>query len=417
MLCCDNISVTKLPVFFHMLRSLLLYLFVIVAFISLTPAHALEVKDLYQASVAINSQTSRDRSAALKDALAAVMIKVGGKKSVLDNAILKKALKNHQQYLTQYRYHQKAVRSDNKTSAQNSYNEKQLFLLASFNEEKINNLFQQANLPLWGSLRPQVLLWLIDEQGFTRTIMSNSTDSALPFMVNEFSARRGLPIMMPLMDLTDASQIAVSDIWGRFERPIREASSRYNAEAIVVMRVSNSSLNVSERFVEQDRESENATTANCGLLCIDAKTLQQDYVLDWSLITAQQTFSQQYHGGDRQVLLQQGLGDITEVIYQHYALSTSSENDFVIEVANIGSLSTYMQVFNFLDDLSAVKTVTLLSAKGESRRFQLQLLGSVDALLASLKLNKQLKQYIDPLAEINNDTDSQLTPVFYWGEK
>ena len=48
--------------------------------------------------------------------------------------------------------------------------------------------------------------------------------------------------MMPLMDLTDANQLTTSDVWGRFQQPIKEASSRYLAEAIVVMRISNSSL-------------------------------------------------------------------------------------------------------------------------------------------------------------------------------
>ncbi len=404
-----------------MFRCLLLLLFVIVDFIFLIPVQAVEVNDLYQASVAISSQTSRDRPTALKEALGTVMIKVGGEKSVLDNDIIKKALKNHQQYLTQYRYQYKRVRVENALTTASQKYEKQLFLLASFNEEKINRLFQQANLPLWGSLRPQVLLWLVDEQGFARTIMSNSTDSALPFMLNEFSARRGLPIMMPLMDLTDASQINVSDIWGRFEQPIRTASARYFAEAIVVMRISNSSLksvgSSVESVDEQIRESFTDESDNCGLLCAQPKELQQSYVLDWSLITAQQTFSQQYQHSDRQLLLQQGLADITDVIYQHYALSTTSNNDFVIEVANVDSLSTYVRVFNFLQDLSSVKAVTLLSAKGESRRFQLQLLGSVEALLASLKLNKQLKQHYDPLADINNDTENVYTPVFYWGVK
>jgi len=389
-------------------RSFILLLFVIVDFISLTPAQAVEVKDLYQASVAISSQTSRDRPAALKEALAAVMLKVGGEKSVLDNVIIKKALKNHQQYLTQYRYHYKTRRVEKKSAT-----EKQLFLLASFNEEKINRLFQQANLSLWGSLRPQVLLWLIDEQGFTRTIMSNSTDSALPFMVDEFSERRGLPIMMPLMDLIDASQLKVSDIWGRFEQPIRAASARYFAEAIVVMRISNLSLKTGERFASEAGQR-SAQSHDCGLLC---KEQVDSYVLDWSLITAQQTFSQQYQGSERQLLLQQGLADITEVIYQHYALSTTSNNELVIEVANVDTLSTYVQVFNFLKDLSSVKKVTLLSAKGGTRRFQLQLLGSAKALLASLKLNKQLKQYIDPLAELNHEKESLLPPVFYWGAK
>ena len=117
------------------------------------------------------------------------------------------------------------------------------------------------------------------------------------------------------------------------------------------------------------------------------------------------------------LIFDKGLDDITEQIYQYYALSTTSQHDFVIEVANVDSLATYAKVFDFLSNLSAVKSVALLSAKGQSRRFQLQLLGSVEALLASLKLNKQLKQYIDPLADINNETGKALTPVFYWGEK
>jgi hypothetical protein len=397
----------------HMLRSLLLLLFVIVHFIFVMPVKAVEVKDLYQASVAIHSQKNQDRPAALKEALAAVMLKVGGEKSVLDNEMIKKALKNYQQYLTQYRYQQKTIRIES-TSIERKSNNKQLFLLASFNADKINALFQQANLPLWGSLRPQVLLWLIDEQGLSRTIMSNSTDSALPFMVNVFSEQRGLPIMMPLMDLTDASQVSVSDVWGRFEQPIREFSTRYFAEAIAVMRISDSSLKSMDVF---DADESTDEVQNCGLLCSQTEKKQTSYVLDWSLITTQQTFSKQYQGNERQALLAQGLSDITEVIYQHYALSASNEGDFILDVANVDSLSTYVKVFEFLNDLSAVNKVTLLTAKGENRRFKLQLLGSKEALLASLKLDKKLQQHIDPLADLNNESGEDIAPVFFWGVK
>jgi hypothetical protein len=410
-ICCGNIVTTKDSVLFSMFRRFILLLFVIIDLIILSSAQAVEVNDIYQASVAVDSQTSRDRTLALKKALAAVMLKVGGEKSVLDNDLIKSALKKHQLYLNQYRYQHKSVRIENNADSIAHSTNKQLFLIASFNEDKINQLFQQANLPLWGSLRPQVLLWLIDENGFKRTIISNSTNSALPYMVNNFSAQRGLPIMMPLMDLTDASQINVSDIWGRFEQPVREASARYFAEAIVVMRISDSSLKVSEPVTNVDGVLE-VETLDCGLLC---EQENEPFVLDWSLITSKQTFSQQYYGNDRQTLLTLGLADITEVIYQHYALSTTSNNSFVIDVANIDSLKTYVQVFQFLTDLSAVKSVTLLNAKRESRRFELQLLGSPEALLASLKLDKQLKQYIDPLADINNEGDS--TPVFYWGKQ
>lgn len=388
---------------------------VIVAFLFSVSLEAVEVKDLYQASVAIDSQSNSDRGSALKKALAAVMLKVGGVKSVLENDVIKKSLNNYRSYLSQYQYQHKL-----RLQTDDPVNKKQLFLFASFNAEKINQLFQEANLPLWGSLRPQLLLWLIDEQGLTRQIISNTSASNLPFMVNEFSARRGLPIMMPLMDLTDANQIKLSDVWGRFQQPIKEASSRYLAEAIAVMRISNSSL-VALDFSDK----EGMVSNDCGLLCAPSQPKTQEYaldwsLLDWSLVKGQQKFSQQYQGSDPHVLLQQGLADITELIYQRYALSTTSQHDFVIEVSNIDSLATYVDVFDFLNDLSSVKSVTLLRAKGSARHFSLQLLGSKEALLASLKLNKQLRQYIDPLAQFNEasseDSIEPLVPIFYWGQ-
>jgi len=407
-----------------MFKRIVFLLIVIVTFLSSMTLKAVEVKGLYQASIAINSQNSRDRAYALKKALAAVMLKVGGGKSILDNKIIKQSLKNYRLYLSQYRYQHKTLQAANQQS-----NKQQLFLLARFNEDKINQLFQEANLPLWGRLRPQVLLWLIDEQGLTRRILSNSSASNLPFMVNEFSKQRGLPIMMPLMDLIDANQIKLSDVWGRFQQPIKEASSRYLAEAIVVMRISNVSLVSLDHNIEEDIESdiENDIEINeCGLLCVQSQSKKQNYVLDWSLldwsfIKGQQKFSQQYIGNVPQELLQQGLADITELIYQRYALSTTSQHDVVIEVANVDSLATYVEVFDFLNNLSSVKTVTLLSAKAEARRFNLQLLGSADVLLASLKLNKKLTLFIDPLAQFNElPSEKSLeklekpVPIFYW---
>jgi hypothetical protein len=404
-----------------MFKTLILLLLVMVSFLPFTAIEAVEVKDLYQASVTINSRNNTDRAIALKEALSAVMVKVGGNKSVLDNKIIKKSLNDYRLYLNQYRYQLKIIHSI-KSIGENQTQTKQLFLLASFNEDKINQLFQQANLAIWGSLRPQVLLWLVDEDGLTRTIISNSTDSNLPLIVNDFSAQRGLPIMMPLMDFTDASQVTLSDIWGRFEQPVRKASNRYFAEAIVVIRISNSSL-----LASNTQTNVNVEPNNCGLLCTQTTLNEQRYILDWSLLAlnlegGQKRVSQQYQGSEQKQLLQQGLAEITELIYQQYALSTTSNNDFIIEVANIDSLTTYVDVFDFLTNLSAVKSVTLLNAKGASRRFNLQLLGSSDALVASLKLDKQLKQFIDPLAKfnestLNNDAGEITVPIFYWGNQ
>lgn len=343
---------------------------------------ALEVHDLYQANVDVDSQIKQQREQAIEKALASVFLKVGGNKSALTHDVLQTAQKNASHYVSQYRYQR---------------NDGQLSLVVSFNAAKVNQLFKTADLPLWGSLRPQVLLWLIDEQGARRSIVASDADSIIPLTVNDFSIQRGLPIIMPLMDLTDNEQVLLSDFWGYFYQQVEQASLRYFADTVVVMRISDSSL-VSER----DRAALN--DISCGLLC-QQQVVDKPRVLDWKVYTQNALYTQQYQGVDKLSLITKGLSDITELIYQSYALSTTAENDFVIEVQNITSLKSDTEVANFLINLSAIKAVTLISAQGDVRRFKLDLIGSKASFIASLKLNNKLTQLIQ--SEIESRIDTQ----------
>lgn len=366
------------------------------ALFTVTSAYGVEVTDLYVAKVPVSSQSGNERISALKQAMRFVLVKVGGQESVHQSSVnarkvFNKALKNYKSYMAQYRYERAGG---------------QIFLVATFDEAKINDLFSQANLPLWGRLRPLILLWVVDEHGLSRNVLSDSSVSQLPAIAKQFSNYRGLPLMMPLMDLTDLTQINTAELWGRFPQSVKQASQRYLAEAIVIIRISNSSL-----------LPELAEPENCQPLCA-----QNNYALDWTLISPSrqsqaqqksQQYSELYQGQNRQNLIEQALADITQVIYQEYALSTTTQNEFLIDVANIDSLTTYLNVSSFLEQLSSVQSVKLISAKGSNWRFDLKLIGSQRSLLASLQLSKQLRQYIDPLAAVELDA----VPVFYWGNK
>lgn len=337
---------------------------------------ALEVNDLYQVNIVVDSQDSELREQAIKKALQGVFLKVGGKKSVLTHKVLRQAQKRASRYVSQYRYQRK---------------DEQLSLVVSFNENKVNQLFKKANLALWGSLRPQVLLWLIDEQGTSRNMIAADAESIIPASVNDFSIERGLPIIMPLMDLTDNENVVLSDFWGYFPEQIQQASLRYFADTVVVMKVSDSSLVMD---TEQSETTGDLDNISCGLLCVEQK-VESPKVLEWRIYTQGTLYVQKYQGVDKVSLINQGLSDITEFIYQSYALLASAENEVVIEVQNVTSLTSDSQVFNFLTDLSSVKTVTLISAQSSVRRFQLDLVGSQTSFLASLKLNTKLTQKFD----------------------
>ena len=387
-----------------MFRYFIVLFIVISALFSSMQVFAVEVENLYNAKIIVNSQTNSERKLALQQAMRAVVLKVGGQQTLLSVTEIRKAVKNVSRYVANYRYQR---------------NGENIHLMVNFDENKINQLFEQINAPIWGRLRPKILLWLVEESGLTRTIVSTSTHSLdnnnnFPQMVEDFSALRGLPIIMPLMDLTDANNILTFDVWGRFATQVQAASTRYNPEAIIIVRLSNSSL------VPLTADSERRDQKEC-LLCQKQKN---QYALDWSFIADAQSYSideingqifgEIIYGPTPKELLQQALSTISDKIYQKYALMSNGDNRYIIDVANISSLKRFIKVEQFLQQLSSVKSVKLLSASGDNRRFELSLKSSGRALLASLKLNKQLKHYIDPLAVPLAGSFDDVVPVFYW---
>lgn len=363
----------------------LVFIAFVMSLITSTPSFSVEVKDLYVAKVSVASQSRKDRNNALKQAMRLVLVKVGGHKNVLDNQAIKQNLRAYNQFVTNYRYER--------------INNEQ-FLQASFDSSKINNLFVNENLPMWGSLRPKVVLWLVNENGLLREAVTSENNPKLTHAVDDFSSRRGLPIEMPQLSQTADDSLTLSDIWGRFKEPIYHSSAPYLPEAIVIVRLSDNTLLSQEQVT---------LMKGCELLC------QQAIALDWSFISTAnndetQRFSERYYGVDSIELLTQALGDITDDIYQRYALTTNEKHQFFMDVANVDSLARYVKVSQFLQNLSAVQSVQLVSAIGSKRRFSLTLLGTEQSLLASLKLNNILTQYIDPL-----DPQSQgEIPIFYW---
>jgi hypothetical protein len=256
--------------------------------------------------------------------------------------------------------------------------------------KKVNQLFKQANLPLWGSLRPQVLLWLVEQTENHKTVISDDDSSPINNIVNKFSAVRGLPIMMPSPVSVSNNSYQINDFWEYFPENIHQASQRYTADTHVVMRVSDSSLLTGQALKSKEI---NKNTYDCGILCITPE-ITKTTSLDWRIYSQGTLYVRQYQGEDKESLIRQGLSDITEFIYQSYALLTSTENDLVIEIRNINSLLTDTAVFNFISSLSSVNNITLLKATSDIRRYKLDLVGSEESFFAALKLNKNLKEYV-----------------------
>ena len=371
-----------------MTRRFLVNILVGLLFFTSVVSQAVEVKNLYQAKVAVESQRSQDRKAAIRTALQTVLVKVSGHREVLDNKEIKKASGKAEQLLTDFRY----TRDGEK-----------MYVVINFNEQKINQLLVDNSLPIWGRLRPQLVLWLADENKLQRSILHKNNMLDIQQAISEFEALRGVPTLIPDSSTIESGIINTTDVWGRFEQPVLAASKEYAPEGVIIVRLSDNSLLKAEQLDALE---------SCTILC------PKPIAVDWSFQTtdsydAVPQYSERYYGVDKQLLLKQALADIADLLASKYALAPTENQRYEIEVANVDSLQEHVKITRFLQELSAVKAVTLVGAKGSIRRFSLNLIGNEQAFLASLKLNRSLTRYFDPL----DPSSKEGIPLFYWESK
>lgn len=175
---------------------------------------AAQMTDLYQGK----APTNGDMAAAQSQALGDVLIKVTGKRDILTQPAVVKALAAPGDYVQHYGYQDVGPVK---------------FLKADFDVAKVNALIAQSKFALLGPVRPQMAIWLVLDQGERRILQDQSSDGWAAALRAQTQAM-GLPISIPLMDLDDNMAVNATDVWGRFADPILQASQRYGAEMVVL---------------------------------------------------------------------------------------------------------------------------------------------------------------------------------------
>lgn len=175
---------------------------------------AAQVTDLYQGK----APTSGDMAAAQSQALGEVLVKVTGKRDILTQPAVVKALAAPGTFVQHYGYQDVGPVK---------------FLKADFDVTKVNALVAESRFALLGPARPQVAIWLVINEGERRILPDQSSDGWAAALRTQAQAM-GLPVSIPLMDLDDNMAVNATDVWGRFADPILKASQRYGAEMVVL---------------------------------------------------------------------------------------------------------------------------------------------------------------------------------------
>ncbi|HAS63612.1 MAG TPA: DUF2066 domain-containing protein [Vibrio sp.] len=205
------------------MRSIVLFALGLIGF----PALALTNVDLYQTQIVLDQSAEKPDAQARIEGMEQVIVRASGMQDSVSNPVVQKALKQSAQYIAQLSYGQ--------------LNDQQT-LKMRFNAPQINGLLSQAQLPTWPAQRANVLVWLVEETQSQRTIAWEHTNSVSLKQMKQRAMERGLPLTIPVGDFDDVTGVNISDLWGGFALPVGQASQRYPADAVLVVRASDNNL-------------------------------------------------------------------------------------------------------------------------------------------------------------------------------
>jgi uncharacterized protein len=181
--------------------------------LALSPAWS---RDLGDIQVPVADRSAEARSGAFAEALDQVLIRLTGDRQVEGRSALASVRRDPSRWVQQFSY-------DGVDS------EAALALSVRFAIPVLIRQLEQAAVPVWTTVRPDTLFWLVVQRGAAGEIMSGaSTDPAVQSLILAAQAR-GLPVALPLMDAEDQGRIRAADIRGHFDNVLQQAAARYAA--------------------------------------------------------------------------------------------------------------------------------------------------------------------------------------------
>lgn len=333
------------------------------ALLYLPLAEAAQIEGLYQAKVPVKSQSRDERLEVYPAALAQVVVKLSGDRGVPERPELSGLMRNAVALVQQFQYQE--LPSANQALLEEGYKR---LLVARFDGRAITQALIEANVPLWGGTRPEVLLWLAIEDRETRYLLGARASAELESHLDEQAARRGLPLLLPLLDLDDRRRLAFADVWGDFHHNVMLASARYGADVVLVGRL--------------------------------VRTAEGTWQTRWSLhyVVASNTPSDYWQGeaNSQREALAIGIDGAADHIARRYAqlYSADSADSVALRVTNVSDMAGYARAMNYLESLDIVTAVEVVRIRADEVLFRLAIRGDARGLEQSIRLGATLAQNV-----------------------
>lgn len=180
-------------------------------------AQAETVSGLYQVREPVSGQGNEARAQATQAALDTLVLRLTGDPKAPQNPGLAALRKDPQQIISQFGFEAGPPES----------------LVVEFDPGSTERTLRQAGLALWGSNRPAILGWWLNDSTEGSSLVGDGQSSAE--VLRRAAQHRGLPLRLPLGDLDEQLVATAKNLEGTDPAPLQAASGRYAADALLAV--------------------------------------------------------------------------------------------------------------------------------------------------------------------------------------
>ena len=319
------------------------------------PAGAIIVQDLYSAEVPVADQSGAALDSGASAALTQVLVKVSGSAELLRSPAIRGALGKARSHVQQYSY----KRADSPEGG--------LMARFEFDGNYVTSLVKEAGAPLWTANRPEVLVWLVADDGAGPYFVNPDSAPELAKELLAAFARRGVPARLPLYDLADSAAIGPDQAWRLAAPTLETASLRYGVKDILAGRLAASSAS--------------------------------NWVGEWTYLAGEEQINRPLNTPTQEAFLQRGAALVAEEMAARYAVATGmgDGSGVALSVVGVNAYADYAAIVAWLEGLELVEQANLERIEGDSMYLHLQTGADAAGLATVIELNPRL-QPLPPVA-------------------
>jgi len=338
--------------------------------------------DLYSVSVLVVNQNPEVRQKAAAKGLNRVLIRLSGQRDIAQTPQITAALRVAPDYLDRFSY-----QSTNQTLTIAGAEQRATLLVMQFNSVSVKRLLTESGSSIWTERRPDLLVWTAtDIRGKKYVDIESSMAKAL----NTASSDRGLPLVLPVLDLEDREALPVARLWALDENQIRLASKRYGTNAVL-----------SGRFTRQ----RNAWSGSFILMhkgkntYLNAKGRDETAVAAAIINQVSDYFASLYAvnfkpNRDAAQFNSSSVTDNASPTLNPSFVRNRGPRSLYLQVNNVGDFATYVVVVNYLETLALVSSVRIANAGRQQLLLDIELAVDKDQFFSAVELDNRLRRVV-----------------------